>query len=304
MRQFDVAGGSTRRFAHAAMGRALLASEREFELARRWRETGDPAPLHELVVAHGRLVVAAAARFRRYGLSFSDLVQEGNLGLMLAAMRFDPTRDVRFSTYAQWWVRSQMQDFVLRNWSIVRTGTTAAPKSLFFNLRRLRLRIDRGARGGPLDAGQRRLVARELGVGEDEVGEMEGRLAGGDSSLSRAIGERGESEAQDLLVDERPDPETAFAAVHDRRMRLGWPPEALAELSPRERAIIAGRRLREEGATLEELGREFGVSKECGRQLERRALVRLRAGGAPRRRRVRRHPGRLTGPRRRRITRR
>src|SRR5579864_8953678 len=145
-----------RSFIASAMGKAMLSQEREFELAHRWRDTGEEAALHELVSAYMRLVVSIAARFRNYGLSMSDLVQEGNVGLMQAAARFEPEREVRFSTYAAWWIRSAMQDYVLRNWSIVRTGTTAAQKSLFFNLRRLRARIEDQS-GRPLgDEGRRK----------------------------------------------------------------------------------------------------------------------------------------------------
>jgi RNA polymerase sigma-32 factor len=280
MAQLDDAASrdSTLAFVRGAMRRPLLTREREFELARRWRETGDQTALHELVNAYTRLVIATAARFRHYGLSFADLIQEGHLGLMQAAARFEPSREVRFSTYAAWWIRSQMQDFILRNWSIVRTGTTAAHKSLFFNLRRLRARIDRGAGAGAarLTREQKQRIARELDVTLADVDEMEGRLSGADASLNHAVGEDGESQAQDFLADERPDPEASVAEAHDRRMRLGWLAEALAALSPRERTIIAERRLREEGVTLEELGRELGVSKERVRQLEQRALVKLK----------------------------
>ena len=263
-------------FVRGAMKRKLLTREREFELARAWRETGDQTALHELVNAHSRLVVAVAARFRHYGLGSGDLVQEGHIGLMQAAARFEPAREIRFSTYATWWIRSQMQDFILRNWSIVRTGTTAAHKSLFFNLRRLRARIDDGAGAARLTPGQKAKIAADLGVTLADVSEMEGRLSGADSSLNLAIGEDGDGERQDLLVDDRPGPESMVGEAHDRRLRLRWLAEALSALNPRERTIIAERRLKEEGVTLEHLGRELGVSKERVRQLERRALIRLR----------------------------
>ena len=221
-------------------------------------------------------MIATASRFRHYGLPFGDLIQEGNLGLMHAAARFEPEREVRFSTYAAWWIRSQMQDFILRNWSIVRTGTTAAHKSLFFNLRRLRARIDNGAGPAQLTSEQRRRIADELGVTLADVSEMEGRLSGGDQSLNAGVGEDQDVEVQDFLVDERPGPESTTMDAHDRRLRLKWLSEALGELSPRERTIISERRLREEGVTLEELGKELGVSKERVRQLEARALGKLR----------------------------
>ncbi|MBM3522009.1 MAG: sigma-70 family RNA polymerase sigma factor, partial [Alphaproteobacteria bacterium] len=171
----DALHGATLSFVRGAMKRPLLTREREFELARRWRETGDQTALHELINAYTRLVVATASRFRHYGLPFGDLIQEGILGLMHAAARFEPEREVRFSTYAAWWIRSQMQDFILRNWSIVRTGTTSAHKSLFFNLRRLRARIDNGAGPAHLSLEQKQRIARELGVSMADVSEMEGR---------------------------------------------------------------------------------------------------------------------------------
>jgi RNA polymerase sigma-32 factor len=170
-----------------------------------------------------------------------------------------------------------MQDYILRNWSIVRTGTTAAHKSLFFNLRRLRARIDNGAGPAQLTAEQRGRIAAELGVTVKDVADMEGRLAASDQSLNAGVGEDQDVEVQDFLVDDRPGPETTTIEAHDRRLRLKWLSEALGALSPRERTIIAERRLREEGVTLEELGRELGVSKERVRQLEARAMGKLKA---------------------------
>jgi RNA polymerase sigma-32 factor len=272
-------------FIRASMKVPLLSREDEFDLARRWRIEGDTAALHRLVGAYTRLVVATAARFRNYGLPVGDLVQEGNVGLMQAAARFEPERDVRFSTYAAWWIRSAMQDYVLRNWSIVRTGTTAAHKSLFFNLRRLRARIE-DASGRPLGDDGRRKIAGELGVDLADVVTMEQRLAGGDQSLNAPVGPSGEDDWQDFLADVRPSPEEVVIGLRDASTRSKWLAEALSELSSRERTIIAGRRLSDEGVTLEELGRELGVSKERVRQLEHRALQKLRQSMA---RRVDRH---------------
>jgi RNA polymerase sigma-32 factor len=203
-------------------------------------------------------------------------VQEGTIGLMQATMRFDPARDVRFSTYATWWIRSSMQDYVLRNWSIVRTGTTAAQKSLFFNLRRLRAKIEESS-GEPFGEAGRRQVADTLKVDLAEVESMEQRLAVNDQSLNAPISEGGDDHWQDFLADPGPTPEEAVMSRRDDRRRSTWLAEALDELSPRERRIIRDRRLREEGVTLEELGRELGVSKERVRQLEMRALLKLRA---------------------------
>lgn len=264
-------------FIRAAMKEPLLARDHEQDLARRWRENGDEKALHELVRSYTRLVVATAARFRHYGIPSGDLVQEGNIGLMQAAGRFEPERDVRFSTYAAWWIRAAIQDHILRNWSIVRTGTTAAQKSLFFNLRRLRARIADNPSAETLSDDARRQVARELDIDPREVETMEMRLAACDQSLNATMAMDGEAEWQDILPDSRPNPEDVVIGMRDGRMRSRWLAEALGELSPRERRIIAERRLRDEGATLEELGRALGVSKERVRQLEARALNKLRA---------------------------
>jgi RNA polymerase sigma-32 factor len=262
-------------FIKASMKEPLLTRDHEFELAHRWRTHGDTAALHELVRAYTRLVVSIAARFRHYGLPVGDLVQEGNVGLMQAAARFEPDRGVRFSTYAAWWIRSAMQDYVLRNWSIVRTGTTAAQKSLFFNLRRLRARIEESS-GAPLTDAGRRKIANELHVELAEVELMDMRLGAADQSLNAPVGDSSEDDWQDFLPDRRPNPEEVVTSTRDGEIRSRWLAEAMGELSSRERAIIRQRRLQEEGATLEELGRELGVSKERVRQLEHRALVKLR----------------------------
>jgi RNA polymerase sigma-32 factor len=262
-------------FIKASMKEPLLTRDHEFDLAQRWRSAGDTAALHELVRAYTRLVVSIAARFRHYGLPVGDLVQEGNVGLMQAAARFEPDRGVRFSTYAAWWIRSAMQDYVLRNWSIVRTGTTAAQKSLFFNLRRLRARIEESS-GAPLTDAGRRKIASELHVDLAEVELMDMRLGAADQSLNAPVGDSSEDDWQDFLPDRRPNPEEVVTSTRDGEIRSRWLAEAMGELSSRERAIIRQRRLQEEGATLEELGRELGVSKERVRQLEHRALVKLR----------------------------
>jgi RNA polymerase sigma-32 factor len=264
-----------REFIRESMSTALLSRDRELWLARLWREKGDEAALHELVMAYMRLVISTAARFRNYGLPMSDLVQEGAAGLMQAAARFEPEREVRFSTYAAWWIRSAMQDYILRNWSVVRTGTTAAQKALFFNLRRLRAKIGGGS-GGPLDEAGRAFIASELSVNIDEVEAMEMRLAGGDQSLNATISPSGEDEWQDFLADERPSPEETVMFARDSRTRSIWLAQALAELTDREQIIIKERRLRDDARTLEELGRDLGISKERVRQIEHRALEKLK----------------------------
>lgn len=262
-------------FIKRSMSRPMLERDKEFALAHRWRVAGDQRALHELVASYTRLVVAMAARFRNYGLPMGDLVQEGNVGLMQAAARFEPEREIRFSTYATWWIKAAMQDFVLRNWSIVRTGTTAAQKSLFFNLRRLRARIEEET-GAPLGPAGRARIAGELGVELREVETMELRLSASDQSLNAPLSDSSDEEGQSLLRDDRPSPEEVVIGMRDSGTRSRWLAEALGELNPRERRIIAERRLRDEGATLEELGRALGVSKERVRQLEHRALSKLR----------------------------
>ena len=257
------------------MQQPLLEREHEVELATKWRNEGDDRAMHELVMAYARIVVSAASRYRYYGLSNGDLIQEGNIGLMQAAKRFDPDRGVRFSTYAAWWIRASIQDHILRNWSIVRTGTTAAHKSLFFKLRRLRARIGE-ADGGPLSHEGRQKIAETIGVTVADVTVMEQRLSGADGSLNAAVSQESESEAQDFLADNRPNPEQVVIELHDGEVLSRWLNDALSELSPRERLIVMKRRLQDDGATLEQLGGVLGVSKERVRQLEHRALKKLK----------------------------
>lgn len=272
-------------YIRASMREPLLSRDHELDLASRWRDSGDEAALHELVRSYTRLVISTAARFRNYGLPMGDLVQEGNVGLMQAAARFEPERDVRFSTYAAWWIRSAMQDYILRNWSIVRTGTTAAQKALFFNLRRLRAKIEDAATSQLTHEG-RAWIANELNVDVAEVEAMEMRMSGNDQSLNAPISESSDDDWQDFLADQRPNPEEVVIGMRDACTRSRWLAEAIGELSPREQVIIRHRRLREVGATLEELGRQLGVSKERVRQLEHRAMMKLRASMA---RRVEQH---------------
>ena len=275
----DYSAGDTRsldnRYIRYTMRQPLLEREYESELAIRWRDNDDQKAMHELVMAYARLVVAAASKYRHYGLPVGDLIQEGNIGLMQAAARFEPERGVRFSTYAAWWVRASIQDHILRNWSIVRTGTTAAHKSLFFKLRRLRVRIGE-IDGGPLSDEGRQSIADTIGVSVTDVVTMEQRLSGADSSLNAPLTQDGENQIQDFLADERPTPEQAVADAHDKRVMSDWLNQALSELPVRERLIILKRRLNEDGATLEELGKLLGVSKERVRQLEHRALKKMR----------------------------
>jgi RNA polymerase sigma-32 factor len=266
---------ANRKFIRASMRAPMLSREAEAELVRRWSEDGDEDALHKLVASHTRLVVSLAMRFRGYGLALGDLIQEGCLGLMRAAMRFDAQRGVRFATYASWWIRAAIQDFVLRNWSIVRTGTTAAQKTLFFNLRRLRAHIE-GAADGVLSHEAKEAIARDLQVRLIEVEAMEGRFTARDQSINEPLSEEGPVEWQDFLVDERPNPEELVVEISDNATRERWLRAALSELSERERRVIHERHLAEVSATLDELGQLFGVSKERVRQIEHRALEKLR----------------------------
>ncbi|PZO82102.1 MAG: RNA polymerase factor sigma-32, partial [Micavibrio aeruginosavorus] len=259
------------------MKEPLLEKEKELDLARRWRNDGDEKALHELVRSYTRLVVAGAAKFRNYGLPMGDLIQEGNIGLMQAAARFEPERDIRFSTYATWWIRSAIQDYILRNWSIVRTGTTAAQKSLFFNLRRLRAKIERVNGTEGLNDEGRQKIAKELNINLKDVEDMEGRLSGGDNSLNAVIHDDGEEEWQSFLKDDRPNPEDIVIGMKDSKTRSKWLQDALGTLSDREQKIIRERHLKYETVTLEDLGKELGVSKERVRQLEARAMEKLKA---------------------------
>lgn len=268
---------SMRRFVKDAMRRPLLEPEHEQSLATRWREAGDEAALHELTAAHMRLVISMAGKFKNYGLPMADLIQEGNIGLMLAASRFEVERGVRFSTYAGWWIRSSIQDYVLRNWSIVRTGTTAAQKSLFFNMRRLRAKINDD--GAVMTQAARTYVADELGVRMRDVENMEGRMSGADRSLNATINDRdegGSTEWQDVLVCDRELPDDAASGTLDRATRQNWIMKAMQSLNARELAIIKERRLRDDAVTLESLGNQLGISKERVRQIEHEALRKLR----------------------------
>ncbi|HQX27826.1 MAG TPA: RNA polymerase factor sigma-32 [Alphaproteobacteria bacterium] len=263
-------------YIRTSMNEPMLERDHELDLARRWKNNRDEKALHEMVTSYTRLVVSIASRFRNYGLPMGDLIQEGNVGLMQAAERFDPEREVRFSTYASWWIRAAIQDYILRNWSIVRTGTTAAQKSLFFNFRRLRAKIENRTEREGLDNAGREQIAKELGVDVSDVESMEGRLAGTDHSLNATVGEDGDSEWQDFLEDGNPNPEEIVIGMKDAKTRSAWLKKALNGLSDRERTIIKERHLGYETVTLEDLGKTLGISKERVRQLEQRAMDKLR----------------------------
>jgi len=274
--------GVQQRFLRAAMSAPFLEREDERTLAIRWKEQRDEAALHRLTFAHMRLVIAVANRFRHYGLAMPDLIQEGHVGLLEAAARFEPEREVRFSTYATWWIRASIQDYILRNWSIVRGGTSSAQKALFFNLRRLRARL---TRGGPIGTAElQQQLALATGVSRDDVALMEARLSGPDLSLNAPVSQDdGDSAAErgDWLVDGSPlQDETVGERLDGERLQR-WLNEALAVLNERELRILRERRLADKQATLEAIGGQLGISKERVRQIEHRALEKLkRAMGA------------------------
>jgi RNA polymerase sigma-32 factor len=268
---------SRRDLVRAAMRAPYLEREEEHDLAVLWRGKQDQAALHRLTSAHMRLVIAIAARFRNFGLPMGDLIQEGHVGLLEAAARFEPERDVRFSTYATWWIRASIQDYILRNWSIVRGGTSSSQKALFFNLRRLRARLAQSRDPRPRDAIFSE-IAHAIGVSAGDVELMDARLSAPDTSLNAPVRES-ESDAnrQDFLVDEVPLPDETVGDTIDTERRLTWLRSALGVLNERELRIVRERRLKDEGATLESLGATLGISKERVRQIENRALDKLRA---------------------------
>lgn len=267
---------SDRRYIASVMQAPLLDRDHEADLGRRWRDRKDEIALHELINSHVRLVVRIAAGFRGYGLPLGDLIQEGNVGLLEAATRFDPERNVRFSTYATWWILAAIQDYIVRNASIVRIGTTPSQKSLFFNLRRLRARL--GEVSGAMSDEHRRLVAKELNVPLAAVDRMEAHLAAPDRSLNAGIGGAETDELQDFIADDGPSPEEIVTDRHDAALRSHWLREAMATLTPRERDIIRHRFLDDDGkTTLAEIGETYGVTKERIRQIEGRALAKLKA---------------------------
>ncbi len=263
-----------------AMRAELLDAETELQLAYAWRDRRDEAALHRLVTAYMRLAISMASKFRRYGAPMNDLIQEAGLGLMKAADKFDPDRGVRFSTYAVWWIKASIQDYVMRNWSLVRTGSTSSQKALFFNMRRVQARLEREAEaaGVRLDGHQlREMIAREVGVPLADVEMMEGRLSGSDFSLNATqSSEEDGREWIEALEDEGQQAAEEVETRHDSAQLRDWLIAAMGTLTPRERFIVTERKLREEPRTLESLGEELGLSKERIRQLEAAAFAKMR----------------------------
>ncbi|WP_336293906.1 RNA polymerase factor sigma-32 [Bartonella sp. CB169] len=262
----------------SAMQAPYLERQKEHDLALRWKDKRDDDAMHQIAAAHMRLVIAIANRFKRFKMPLGDLVQEGYVGLLEAAARFEPDREVRFSTYATWWIRASIQDYILRNWSIVRGGTSSSQKALFFNLRRLRAKLVQN-NSGLTKQDVFRTIAEKLGVSVRDVETMDFRFSSSDNSLSVSVSENSDNSVakMDVLVDDSPLPDALIEQAIDGQRRTQWLYDALQILNERELEIIRFRRLNEEGATLEVLGEKLGISKERVRQIEARALQKLRS---------------------------
>ena len=253
----------------------MLGKDEEFMLAKRWREHEDPTAAHRLVTSHLRLVAKIAMGYRGYGLPIGEVISEGNVGLMQAVKKFEPDKGFRLATYAMWWIRASIQEYILRSWSLVKMGTTAAQKKLFFNLRKAKSEIS-ALDEGDLRPDQVRQIADKLGVLDSEVISMNRRLSGPDASLNAPLRSDSENEWQDWLEDkEAVSQETRLAEDEERSLRMGLLEEAMTELSDRERHILTERRLRDDPTTLETLAAEYGVSRERVRQIEVRAFEKL-----------------------------
>jgi RNA polymerase sigma-32 factor len=252
----------------------LLEPQEEFMLAKRWREHGDSKAAHKLVTSHLRLVAKIAMGYRGYGLPVAELISEGNVGMMQAVKRFDPDRGFRLATYAMWWIRASIQEYILHSWSLVKMGTTAAQKKLFFNLRKLKGQMQ-AIEEGDLSPEQVTKIATRLGVPEEEVVNMNRRLAAPDSSLNAVVKADGDMEWQEWLVDESPNQEARLADSQELGQRKHMLAQALKQLTDRERHIIVERRLVDEPKTLEDLSSKYGISRERVRQIEVRAFDKL-----------------------------
>lgn len=253
----------------------LLSAEEEYMLAKRWQEHQDPEAATRLVTSHLRLVAKIAMGYRGYGLPLNELISEGNIGLMQGVRKFEPDRGFRLATYAMWWIKASIQEYILRSWSLVKIGTTAAQKKLFFNLRRMKGKLE-AIDDGDLHPDDVRKIARDLGVNEDEVVSMNRRMSkGGDASLNAPLREDGEGEWQDWLTDDSPAQDEVLADAQEADIRHDLLREALLTLNERERHILTQRRLVDEPQTLEDLSGEYGVSRERIRQIEVRAFEKL-----------------------------
>jgi len=257
-----------------AMSAPILSIEREKELTQAWCEDGDERALAELTEAHMRMAVSTAIKFRGYGLPLGDLIQEGAIGLLEAAKRFDCDREVRFCTYAGWWIRASMQDYVLRNWSIVRIGSKSAHKTIFFNLSRIRAMIEEVDSAGPI---AREKVAKKFNVTGDDIEFMTSRMGRRDMSLNATVNEDGDTERQEMIPDDRARPDESAEDEIDLEKRRVWLGEAMKSLTDRERLIIDQRFFGEDRVTLSQIGVDLGLSKERVRQIEKQAIGKLRS---------------------------
>jgi RNA polymerase sigma-32 factor len=254
----------------------MLSRDEEFMLAKRWQEHEDVDAAQRLVTSHLRLVAKMAMGYRGYGLPIAEVISEGNIGLMQAVKKFDPDKGFRLATYAMWWIRAAIQEYILRSWSLVKIGTTAAQKKLFFNLRRLKSDLD-ALNDGDLTPEQVSTIAHRLAVTDEDVISMNRRLGGPDASLNAPMGMEGDAEWMDWLSDDSPTHEVAYAEAEELDERRALLADAMAALNDREKRIIQMRRLEEEPVTLEDLAAEYGVSRERIRQIEQRAFEKLQA---------------------------
>ena len=252
----------------------MLEQEEEYMLAKRWKDHDDIDAAHKLVTSHLRLVAKIAMGYRGYGLPIGEIVSEGNVGLMQAVKRFEPDKGFRLATYAMWWIRASIQEYILRSWSLVKMGTTAAQKKLFFNLRKVKGQID-AIEEGDLTPEHLQEISDRLGVSEDDVISMNRRMAGPDNSLNAPLRQDGDAEWQDWLVDETPDQEEELGDSQEMEVRMALLERAMDKLNDRERDILTNRRLSEEPKTLEELSQVYNISRERVRQIEVRAFEKV-----------------------------
>ena len=263
-------------FVKKAMSLPLLEEKHELNLASKWKNKNDENALHELIQAHMRLVVSYAVKYKNYGLSLNDLIQEGNIGLMKAAQKFEPNKGFRFSTYASWWIRASIQDFLLKHWSIVRIATTSKQKSLFFSLRRLKQKIN-GNENGNIDFNTAENIASDLNISTSAVINMDSRITQNDSSLNKKISEDGEDEFLSLLEDENARPDNIIFAKDEIDHKKTMVNSAIDSLDDRETQIINERHLSEDPKTLEYLGKKLKISKERVRQIEKNAMNKMKS---------------------------
>ncbi len=267
--------GGLRRYMQEIQKFPILSADDEYMLAKRWSEYGDYEAAHKLVTSHLRLVAKIAYGYRGYGLPVAELIAEGNIGLMQAVKKFEPEKGFRLSTYAMWWIRASIQEFVLRSWSLVKMGSSAAQKRLFFNLKKMRKRLKTVDDGKALTPQEIRIIAEELDVNEQDVIDMDQRMGATDKNLNARVGTDGETEWMDMLADPTPSHEELLGDDEELQLKRKLLGQALDSLNDREREIIIERRMSEEELTLEELSKRFGISRERVRQIEARALEKM-----------------------------